>query len=108
MPNGVSREVGTTERDGRIVLGPRFADDLVVLRLLAGNSEPMVELPVMPGQSETERTIPFDPKPLTVALETQLDSLRDAVIDLIALRPGSRPGSRPGWRARTGRGSRPP
>ncbi len=86
VPGGVSREVGTTERDGRIVLGPRFADDLVVVRLLAGDSEPMVELPVMPGQTETERTIPFDPKPLTVTLETQLDSLRDAVIDLIALR----------------------
>lgn len=86
VPDGVSREVGTTGRDGRIVLGPLFADDLVVVRLLAGNSEPMVELPVMPGQAETERTIPFDPKPLTVTLETQLDSLRDAVIDLIALR----------------------
>ncbi len=86
VPAGVSREVGTTGRDGRIVLGPRFADDLVVVRLLAGDSEPMVELPVMPGQSEAERTIPFDAKPLTVALETQLDSLRDAVIDLIALR----------------------
>ncbi len=86
VPGGVSREVGTTERDGRIVLGPRFADDLVIVRLLAGNSEPMVELPVMPGQAETERTIPFDPKPLTVTLETQLDSLRDAVVDLIALR----------------------
>ncbi len=86
VPGGISREVGTTERDGRIVLGPRFADDLVVVRLLAGNSEPMVELPVMPGQTETERTIPFDPKPLTVTLETRLDSLRDTVIDLIALR----------------------
>ena len=29
---------------------------------------------------------PFDPKPLTVALETQLDSLRDEVVDLVALR----------------------
>jgi hypothetical protein len=78
--------VGTTGRDGRIVLGPRFADDLVIVRLLAGNSEPMVELPVMPGQTETERTIPFEPKPLTVTLQAQLDSLRDSVIDLIALR----------------------
>src|SRR4028119_2031248 len=86
VPGGISGGVGTTERDGRIVLGPRFADDLVVVRLLAGSSEPMVELPVMPGQAEAERTTPFDPNPPPVTLETQLDSLRDSVIDLIALR----------------------
>ena len=41
---------------------------------------------MMPGESSDERPIPFDPKPLTVALEAQIDSLRDEVVDLVALR----------------------
>jgi hypothetical protein len=86
VPDGPPVELGTTGRDGRIVLKPGFADRLVVLRLLAGNSEPMVELPLMPGESEDERTIPIDPKPDTIALETQLESLRDSVVDLVAVR----------------------
>jgi len=86
VPDGQPRELGTTDRAGRIVLRPGFADGLVILRLLAGNVEPMVELPMMPGESSDERTIPFDPKPLTVALEARIDSLRDEVIDLVALR----------------------
>ena len=45
-----------------------------------------VELPIMPGESAEQRPIAFDPKLLTVALETQLDSLRDEVVDLVALR----------------------
>ena len=40
-----------TDRGGRIVLKPGFADGLVVLRLLAGNIEPVKEFPVMPGES---------------------------------------------------------
>ncbi len=86
LPNGVAQEVGTTDREGRIVVPAGFADSLVVLRLLAGNVEPMVEFPAMPGETTAERTIPFQPKPLTVTLETQLDSLRDEVIDLVAVR----------------------
>src|SRR5262249_55990122 len=59
----------------------------VVFRLLAGTSEPMREFPLMPGDSSAERLIPpFDPKPQAVALETRLDSLRDTVIDLVAVR----------------------
>ena len=34
-------------------------------------------LPIMPGESLEERVIPFKPMPLTVALEAQVDSLRD-------------------------------
>ena len=86
FPDGPSREVGITDRQGKIVLEPGFAKELIVLRLLAGNIEPMVELPLMPGESATERTIPFLPKPATVVLEAQLDSLRDTVIDLVAIR----------------------
>jgi hypothetical protein len=86
LPDGPPREVGTTDRQGRIVLEPGFASGLVALRLLAGSVEPMVELPMMPGESAAERTIPFDPRPATVTLEAQLDSLRDAVIDLVAVR----------------------
>ena len=86
-PEGVIREVGTTDREGRITLAPSIASGLLVFRLLAGSAEPMIEFPLMPGESLEERTIPpFDPKPLTVTLETRLDSLRDAVIDLVAIR----------------------
>ncbi len=86
VPNGTIREVGMTDRGGRIVLKPGFADGLVILRLLAGNIEPVREFPVMPGESSEERTIPFDPKYESVALEAEVDSMRDEVVDLIALR----------------------
>lgn len=86
LPDGVAQEVGTTDRDGRVVLQPGLADGLVVLRLLAGNVEPMVEFPLMLGEGGEERVVPFDPRPETVALETQLDSLRDAILDLVAVR----------------------
>jgi hypothetical protein len=85
-PDGQPRTVGTTDRAGRIVLQPGFADGLVILRVLAGSVEPMVELPVMPGESPDERAIAFDPRPQTVALESRIDSLRDEVVDLVALR----------------------
>jgi hypothetical protein len=86
LPDGVPREVGTTDREGRVTLVPGFADGLVALRLLAGHIEPMVEFPTMPGETDVERTIPFEPRPQTVTLEAQLDSLRDAIIDLVAVR----------------------
>jgi hypothetical protein len=75
-----------TDRAGRIVLKPGFARGLVILRLLAGNVEPIVELPLMPGESTDNRPISVDPKVLTVALEAQIDSIRDEVVDLVALR----------------------
>jgi hypothetical protein len=87
VPDGQPRELGTTDRGGRIVLQPGFADGLVILRLLAGDVEPVVELPIMPGESRPdEQPIPFDPKPETVALESRVDSLRDEVVDLVAMR----------------------
>jgi len=86
VPNGQPRELGMTDRGGRIVLPPGFADGLVVLRLLAGGVEPVVELPIMPGESAEERVVPINPVPLTVALEAQVDSLRDEVVDVVALR----------------------
>jgi hypothetical protein len=86
VPDGQPRELGMTDRAGRIVLQPGFADGLVILRLLAGNVEPVRELPIMPGESSEERVIPFNPLPMTVALEAQVDSLRDDVVDLVALR----------------------
>ncbi len=86
VPDGQPHELGTTDRSGRIVLRPGFANGLVILRLLAGSVEPMVELPMMPGESADERTVPFDAKPHTVALESQIDSLRDEVVDLVAIR----------------------
>ena len=86
VPDGQPRELGMTDRSGRIVLQPGFADGLVILRLLAGNVEPVRELPIMPGESSDERILQFTPLPLTVALEAKLDSLRDEVVDLVALR----------------------
>jgi hypothetical protein len=87
VPDGQPRDLGMTDRAGRIVLQPGFADGLVILRLLAGNVEPMVELPIMPGESRPdEQPISFDPKPQTVVLESRIDSLRDEVVDLVALR----------------------
>ena len=63
VPSGAVREVGMTDRGGRIVLKPGFADGLVVLRLLAGNIEPVAEFPVMPGESSEERqTLPVRPR----------------------------------------------
>jgi hypothetical protein len=86
VPDGQSRELGTTDRAGRIVLKPGFARGLAMLRLVAGSVEPIREFPIMPGESAEERKIPVDLKPLTAALESQLDSLRDQVVDLVALR----------------------
>lgn len=87
FPEGNPRELGTTDREGRITLEPGISEGLLIIRLLAGSSEPMIEFPLMPGESADERTIPpFNPKPRAVALETQLDSLRDEIIDLVAIR----------------------
>jgi hypothetical protein len=87
FPEGTVRELGLTDRAGRIELAPGFADGLVVIRVLAGSAEPMIEFPMVPGEGPAERVVPaFDPLPLTVALETRLDSLRDTIIDLVAVR----------------------
>ncbi len=87
ITGGPAREVATTDREGRVSVPAGFADGLVILRLIAGKAEPMVELPVMPGETDEELNVPpFDPRPLTINLETQLDALRDAIVDLVAVR----------------------
>lgn len=86
IPDGTIRDLGTTDRDGRIVLQPGFASSLVIFRLLAADMEPLDEMPAMPGETLEERTILIDPKPQTVALETELNALRDELIDLVAVR----------------------
>jgi hypothetical protein len=87
FPDGIPRDVGTTDREGRITLEPNVADGLTIFRLMAGSSEPMREFPLMPGATSAERDVPpFDPKPMAVTLETKLDSLRDEIIDLVAVR----------------------
>jgi hypothetical protein len=85
-PDGKPRELGLTDRSGAIVLRPGFADGLVILRLLAGGVEPVAEFPIMPGESSPQHPISINPLPETVALESQIDSLRDEVVDLVALR----------------------
>jgi hypothetical protein len=87
IPPGVKPlELGMTDREGRIVLAPGFSSGLVSLRLMAGNDEPMLDVPAMPGETPEERTIVFEPRPLTLALEARLDALRDAIIDVVAVR----------------------
>ena len=56
------------------------------LRLLAGDSEPLAEFPIMPGESSEEREIPIDPLPLASKYQVQLDALRDQIVDQVALR----------------------
>lgn len=86
VPEGLSHELGMTDRAGRIALKPGFADGLVVLRLVAGTTEPLVEFPMMPGESSDEREIQIDLMPLAVGYQVQLDVLRDEIIDLVAQR----------------------
>jgi hypothetical protein len=86
VPDGLPHEIGITDRAGRIILKPGIAKGLVILRLVAGNAEPMTEFPAMPGENSEERVVPFDPKPLTVSYQVQLDAIRDEVVDLVALR----------------------
>ncbi len=78
--------MATTDRDGRVSIPRGFADGLVILRLIAGRSEPLREVPVMPGESDEELTIPIDSKAQAVTLETQLDALRDEIVDVVAVR----------------------
>ncbi len=86
VPQGSFRDVATTDREGRVSLPPGFADGLVVLRLIAGKAEPMFDLPIMPGETDEELTVPFDPKPHAITLQTQLDALRDSIVDVVAVR----------------------
>jgi hypothetical protein len=95
IPQGQARELATTDRDGRVQLPPGFSDGLVMLRLIsghltsgpnAGRSEPLGEVPIMPGESSEEMTVPIDPRPYALTLETQLDALRDSIVDLILVR----------------------
>lgn len=85
-PDGPARVVATTDRDGRVAIPSGFGDGLLIVRLIAGRSEPLREVPIMPGESEEEHTIPVDPRPQAVTLETQLDALRDEIVDLVAVR----------------------
>jgi hypothetical protein len=85
VPDSPPHEVGLTDREGRIVLEPGYANGLVVFKLLAGGVEPLVEFPYMPGEGERIMNLP-DVKPYTVALETKLNALRDEIVDQVAIR----------------------
>jgi hypothetical protein len=86
VPDGSPREVGVTDRSGRIEIKSQFARGLVIVRLLAGSAEPLFEVPMMAGESTDERVISVRLLPRAVRLETELDSLRDQIVDLVALR----------------------
>jgi hypothetical protein len=86
VPDGPLLELGITDREGRVSIPPGFASGLVIFRLLAANIEPVDEFPAMPGETVEERPVLINPKPATVTLETELNSLRDELIDLVATR----------------------
>ncbi len=87
FPKGVPREVGLTDREGRIAVpAPEIPDGPVVLRLLAANVEPLVEFPIMPGETDEERILKIDPHAQAVALEALLNALKDDVVDQVAQR----------------------
>ena len=87
IPPGLKpTDLGMTDREGRIVVRPGVLDGLASLRLLAGNDEPMLDIPVMPGETGEERTIVFEARTLTLDLEARLDALRDAIVDVVAVR----------------------
>ena len=86
VPDGAPRDVGVTDRAGRIAIRPQFARGLVMVRLLAGNVEPLFDAPMMAGESTEERVIPVQLLPRAVTLETQLQALRDEVVDMVAIR----------------------
>ena len=79
-------DVGITDREGRVELPVNFANELAIVRVLAGNNEPMADLPVMPGETRQERSIVFEGRPRTLDLEAKLDALQDAIIDVVASR----------------------
>ncbi len=86
-PNGLPRLVGTTDREGRVVLPPRFAQGLTILKLLAAGIEPLDEIPIMPGERVEELPVMLPTtKPDTVSLESQLLAIRDAILDQAASR----------------------
>ena len=85
-PEAKPYEVGITDRDGRVELPPDFAEGLVMVRVIAGNDEPMADLPVMPGETRAERAIIIEARPRTLDLEAKLDALRDTIIDVVASR----------------------
>lgn len=86
VPDGAPRDVGVTDRAGRIAIRPQFARGLVMVRLLAGSVEPLFDAPMMAGESTDERVIPVQLLPRAVTLETQLQALRDEVVDMVAIR----------------------
>jgi len=86
VPNGPPRELGFTDRDGRLTIDAGFAEQLLVLRVLAAGVEPLREFPIMPGETTEERVVPVDPLNKTVTIDTQLNALRDEIVDLVAIR----------------------
>lgn len=85
-PKGTPRELGTTDREGRIVLPPDFANGLVMMYLLGGKVEPLARFPWMPGESAEEKIIQVIPHPEAVALETAVNAMRDQIYDLVGQR----------------------
>ncbi len=86
VPNGTPRPLGITDREGRITLPSEYSNQLVILRLQAGGSEPVVEFPAMPGESDREQMIPIQSKPEAVALQTHVNAIRDELVDLVGIR----------------------
>ena len=85
-PNGPPRIVGTTDREGRVELEPRFINGLAMVRLLAAGIEPLDDFPIIPGEQVDERTVIIDPKSDATTLESKVIAVRDQVVDQAATR----------------------
>ncbi len=86
VSGGSPREAGATDREGRIVLEPNYGEGLLLARLLAADIEPLTEFPLMPGIQVEERTIGVDLKSPTVTIESEINAIRDEIVDMIAIR----------------------
>lgn len=86
-PDGAERVVGRTDRQGRVEVPPSSVPTgPLMARLVGGDEEPLVEFPILPGETEVERVLRIDPLTQAVALESRLNKLQDDVIDQVAIR----------------------
>ena len=107
VPDGLPHELGSPTAPGRIVAEAG-------IRQGAGHPPAggrqrrsrWPSSPSCPARASEEREIPFDPKPLTVGYQVQLDAIRDEVVDLVALRARLEKRMEAGSRAKTWRASR--
>lgn len=83
---GSPSPIGLTDRRGRLSIDPDKISGLFRVQVLAGDVEPLTEFPLVPGETDAERTLAVDPKPLTMEAHAELGALNDQVVDIVARR----------------------